>query len=755
MLSKKNYHGKLSYNEYTERFRERNKLLTDHLREQINIQDNIKNRIDQKKKELTDKGKEAINKAIEDHTGFNPSNIKKVLDEAIGPSSNKTEEKRREDVIQGIIIAKSHKPNTESLNQEEIDHAKMAEASKIHYLNDDNGATIQEFLNKNKLGTLLPESDESGIVVRRPNGDIEISYRGTALTNQPNSQDFITDAKIMTGMEEGLGGVMPKTKQYTDADAQFKSVMDKYGSIDHISGYSRGGAIALYLGNKNNIETTTFNPLVGPRLATGSQNTTAKHTIIRTTEDPVSMGLAATSNVNHESWIVKSLKPLAKFRSLIPVKNIYDAHRLNNFTEQGARKTGLDQDEIHANRIKEAGVKATQIKALDDLSESLKGGDSFSDYMKKNHPNEIVDTTNGPRIRGNRLTPDSFLVKNWKKYGGEFTEGEAKWINDTWDASQGRIELDYENRGHHEEEGDKKTNNKKSSIMMEDNVDNNLLTSPPRETKPPTEVMPNEPEYEGVENDKLNDNFTEWGNQKKTMSQDGFSNQEQDEYMLLSNKDKVDYKNKLSGELEDALATHAEISVPMEEAGLTENLRGVNLTNLGIGYVVGNGVSSALNFIPGYSELNPIKQEGILGGATAVGTVAAASGLGLETTVATVGAGALAPEIAAGGAGVIAGVESAKAIGSAVKKAGGTQLEQDAAADIGGGAVGGATSGLVGTGVALGADALLGSEYGSAFGPEGILIGAGIGAGLGALSLAVDVAKKPLSEAWDTFKSLF
>ena len=764
MLSKKNYHGRLSYDEYVNRFSERSKVFKDHLQDAIDkkkssIKDSVTKRFNDKKNELTEKGKTAISKVIEDHTGINPENIKKVFNDNMGESKSVNEEKRREDIIQGIILAKSHKPNTDFLTQDEIDHAKLTRASKIHYLNDDGGLTTQDYLDKHNLGTLLPESDTSGIVVRRPDGKIEIAYRGTALTEQPNSQDFITDAKVMAGMEEGIGGgIMKKTKQYADADAQFSSVVEKYGAVDHISGYSRGGAIGLYLGNKNNVETTTLNPLVGPRLATLSQNTSAEHTIIRTTEDPVSMGLAATSSINHDKWTVKAIKPLEKYQSLIPVKNIYDAHRLDNFTENSPRKVLPDQDEIHANRIKIASQKLHQVTALDDITSSIKSGQSFTEYMKKNNPGDVVNTPDGPRLSGNRLSPDSFLTKNWKKYGGEFTEGEAKWVADTWDHQEGKIKLDLENRGHHTEVGDKKItvveppNNDMVAVLPQED------TSPPKEIetiKPIKPIEPIEPDYNGKENARLDNAFNEWGNKKFVSSQDAFTPIEQDNYVLSNPENKSKLTNELHNELQDALSTHVEVNAPMEEAGLSDNMRGINPTALGIGYAVGQGVNSALDLIPGYSNLNPIEKETASGSLTAIATVGASAGLGVLTSVAEGGLAALGPEIAAGAAGMVAGTESAKLFASGVKSVGGNEFEQDAAADIGGGSVGGFAAGAAAAGTALAADALLGTELGAVFGPGGMVAGAVLGAGLGALALGAGELAKPLSSAWNSFKSIF
>ncbi len=85
---------------------------------------------------------------------------------------------------------------------------------------------------------------------------------------------------------------------------------------------------------------------------------------------------------------------------------------------------------------------------------------------------------------------------------------------------------------------------------------------------------------------------------------------------------------------------------------------------------------------------------------------------------------ALAPEVASGAVGYVAGKEATQGIYKGIKSLGGNEDTALSLSDIGGGAAGGAAAGLTGT---IAASALAGS----AIGPEGTLIGAGVGAILG------------------------
>ena len=85
---------------------------------------------------------------------------------------------------------------------------------------------------------------------------------------------------------------------------------------------------------------------------------------------------------------------------------------------------------------------------------------------------------------------------------------------------------------------------------------------------------------------------------------------------------------------------------------------------------------------------------------------------------------ALAPEVASGAVGYVAGKEATQGIYKGIKSLGGNEDTALSLSDIGGGAAGGAAAGLTGT---IAASALAGS----AIGPEGTIIGAGVGALLG------------------------
>ena len=431
MLSRAQYQGRLPYDEYVRRTKLRFAANKQRLKEEglLPTLPTAKEATDM----ATERAKKEFHDAVAKQTGIDTDQLSKAYDAVKGgPPSLPADKRKKNEIITGIAINRAIIPNTKELTDVEIDRAKISMAGKIAHLNDDGFRTAQDYMDENNLGQIDTElSDSSGLVVKRPNGETEIHFRGTALTNKPNFQDLITDGAIMAGAETGVPGLRElsgKPKQITMAETQLESAVAKYGAVDHIGGYSRGGGMALYLGNKHNIPTTTFNPLVGPNAIANSHSTTASHTIIRTTEDPTTIGLAF-ANPNSDTWNVKAVLPHADYQSKIPLKNVYDAHRLDNFTRNGPRKTQEAEQVKAQTKFKKAAAEQSERMMLADMRDSIKNNESFTDYMVKYNPGDAKITPKGKRLVGARFGESSSYTEGWYKAGGRFTEGEAEYAN--------------------------------------------------------------------------------------------------------------------------------------------------------------------------------------------------------------------------------------------------------------------------------------------------------------------------------------
>ena len=757
MLSREEYRGRLPYEEYVRRHKLRENANRERMKELGQEEEPSRpTAIPVKKKTITEgikeKAKDQFRKAIEKQTGIDTKEVSDAYDSVKGGVPKTAYDKRKKnEIITGIAINRAIIPNTTELSQVEQDRAKLSNASKIGYLNDDDFRTAQDYMDQNNLGTIDKElSNGSSIVVERPNGEHEIHYRGTAVSNKPNYHDFITDASIMTGTEQGISAGITDIKpprQLQEAEQQLQRALTKYGSVDHLGGYSRGGGMALNLGNKYNIETTTFNPLVGPKAIAGSHSTTAKHTLIRTTEDPTTIGLAIGSP-NSEAWEVKAIKPLDKYTSKIPLKNVYDAHRLDNFTEDGPRK--IQEAEItkaHTRQV-EASRKQLERVMLGDMRDSISNGDSFTEYMTKFNPGDSETTPNGKRLKGTRIYGNDPYTEGWYKAGGRFTEGEAEFIND--------VRENGENASPHKEPVDEKKAQRFMSFDDEmvggrgEDIMRGLVEEEPTTTQEQFETA--RAEAEQAKQDKMNRPI---GEEEKALI-NNLNNS--DSKFKLSDSDIRAYKQGAS--TDDALAAeytaaeqehfdsiqaHDDIaSAHVEHSGNSDEWRSTNLTNLAIGYGIGAGVQQLADWIPGEKEF----EEGTTAGrATADATKGATTGLlqglaqkglgGLAKGTALAGivgdatSVALLPEAVGGAAGYVAGDFAAEEAGKLTKSLGGSKHTQELASDTTGGLAGGGVGGLAAFGTAAASDALLGTEYGSVIGPEGAAIGALIGTGIG------------------------
>lgn len=740
MLSQSQYRGKLPYNIYKQRFKQSKTNLKEELQKQITEKTkSIPSKIPSIPKmptqeHLKEIAKQKLKKELQKKTGLNTDKISKLIDDIGGKAKNKDDERKKDNILTGISLSRALRPSHEDITIEERDRAKLNKASKIAYQNDDNFQTAQDYMDTHNLGVIDKElSTRQGLVVKRPNGNTELAFRGTMISPRPDIEDLTTDLAIASDSE----GTDP---QFIKAREMLNNAKLKYGTVEHITGYSKGGALGLHLAQRENIPSTTFNTFIGQRLARGNTNTTEKHNIIRTTEDPISVGLAFTKNSNLENWNVKTIKTRAKYQSNIPGKSSYEAHRLENFTEllPPAERDALELET--SIKIRDSGRKMAQTMNIKKISDFKNQGKSFSeniwDLQKKGSgifrgDNDIGGTEANPILKGTRHSTNSVDTQIWKAQGGGFTEQEASVINQNHDLLMGRMP-----------------------------------------SMPPTgENLP--PNYH---RDKLKVNFEEYEN----LPISHFTKQDN---QLKYNKNEI---NDIASKTPDELQEHnenllqeqtnhqedmAEIQAPKDQVlGISEVARAFNPVHLGIGYAIGTGTNEALDLIPGFKSQNKYLQEAeagsigagltsgfqaALGGGLRKAGATTAAGLLGESAISSLGASALAPEMIAGAAGYIAGEESSKFIGEGIKKLGGNKTEQEAGSDIGGGGIGGFAGGLAAWGTAVAADALFGTELGTVFGPEGSLVGGAIGAGVGTLAFTGSEAVKGIKAGWSALKSLF
>lgn len=325
---------------------------------------------------------------------------------------DKKQDKRRTAPAVRVPV-REMKPNTAELSQTEMDKAKMVHASKTAH--DHGFAAAQAEIDAGPLkGWRIDTSlstKEGLVLVDGVNADVKIAYRGT---RWKNLQDIVTDATTLMGKEE-------MAPQIRASRVQLEEVRLKYDQLpSELIGYSKGSVHALLLGDEFNIPSTNFNPLLGPKQLFSSSET--PHTIIRTTEDPVSIGLAFAKA--KQNYTTKSIRPI---HGLDDPKTVHD---LKHFTRAGTRQPGGMQRLMMD--VAQKGHQLAHLETFDAMKTGVERGQTFTEALDAFNTSAgslqrvdvLPDGSLGPRIHSNSGT-----VQYWKDAGGGFTETEQAHLD--------------------------------------------------------------------------------------------------------------------------------------------------------------------------------------------------------------------------------------------------------------------------------------------------------------------------------------
>ena len=193
------------------------------------------------------------------------------------------------------------------------DHMGLVMASKIgnrYGINEAEEYFRDNFGSRFKIDREL--SDEDGLVAYNPEtNEARLGFRGT----DPKKSMF----KDMSAWAEGYLNINPSHPHFTKAEEMFNKANAKY-NVKGITGYSLGGAKALHLGTKYNVNTRVFNPLVGTQIMKRAGNNTAIHKIYRTESDIATHGTLGESEVpkNVKIYTVSSEPTLHPIRPHLP-----------------------------------------------------------------------------------------------------------------------------------------------------------------------------------------------------------------------------------------------------------------------------------------------------------------------------------------------------------------------------------------------------------------------------------------------------
>ena len=296
------------------------------------------------------------------------------------------------------------KPNIDMLDTDTINKANMAKASQVFLETNGNEMATNEIL-KNTGYKVDTELSTPEAIVIHDGTDVKVAFRGTdSHFSKPfeSVKDLVHDARFLTGTEAyGRGGGLLESGRNI-----ISSAINKYGreNVNEIVGHSMGGQKAILLGDQFNIETTTFNPLIGYNSMKSSKTATT-HNIFRTTEDITSLG--AGFGTYKDNWKVKSILP--KKISLDPRK----AHLLSNFEDNEGRFVGDSPLNTKIAKVVSAGKKKAQVEDLNDTIDILSdrdkldrqlGDDFYEQQLEANYPTsqELLDESEFPDVPRDR-----------------------------------------------------------------------------------------------------------------------------------------------------------------------------------------------------------------------------------------------------------------------------------------------------------------------------------------------------------------
>jgi hypothetical protein len=318
----------------------------------------------------------------------------------------------------GFMMAHLLKPSHSGLTVDELERAQLSRASREFY-EQGVGAAEQYLMQKDnpyKIDTEL--SNNEALVVVNKEGKPEMAFRGT---DKANFEDLKTDAAILFGKEAD-------TEQFKNADDLIQKVNEKYGMLpEHYSGFSLGGAKSLHFGQKYNTPTTNFNPFMGKNLTKNIQNTSALQKVVRTVNDPASIGLALSDEATHPSWRVKSILPLKK-NTLNPIAT----HHLDNLTNDDNLERTNDNMLNYQVKSINYGMKLAEYGDLNTAIEAVNSGKSYAQWLyedQTSYGDSFLRDDGTYGLKGPRHIPSSRGIRAWHDAGGEFNEAEATRIN--------------------------------------------------------------------------------------------------------------------------------------------------------------------------------------------------------------------------------------------------------------------------------------------------------------------------------------
>ena len=257
-----------------------------------------------------------------------------------------------------------------------------------------------------------------------------------------------TDIRKFQEVKQLLQIGIKKTPKYALENQVLNDALEKYGSIDRITGFSQGGYTAIVQSQRPELADTTlelFDPVIWGE--TMSPNNVLNITINATTESWISKAGRFSSTLRSR---YVNILPLKKFRNWLNPKNQIQEHMLDNWTDQSSERVSRDTSHEMVERITALGATHGEYDMAESIKFALDSNYKFSDFIKifngkidpetgELFPNENSEDFSVRRYYqsesawGTRVHNKAPWIRLWKSMGGTFEDNDFG-INDHLDS---------------------------------------------------------------------------------------------------------------------------------------------------------------------------------------------------------------------------------------------------------------------------------------------------------------------------------
>ena len=232
-----------------------------------------------------------------------------------------------------------------------------------------------------------------------------VSFKGTDLAD---SSDLKTDYNILRNNKEN-------DLQFIETEKLFERVLDKYSNTHVVTtGHSKGGSQALWLAERHNLESHTFNAAIDFDTVFNGNNVQLTETqyIYRNHLDPISLNAEVISGMNQANRVVKRVHNHSNHHS----------HSLENFySDDAVRDTSTSHYKIKKEHVGETLERHRRI--FTRVSTAFEDANDVSAYLDQ------VNKTPNVFVKGASALPQAISMARRNTGPQEYKHNVSNLLN--------------------------------------------------------------------------------------------------------------------------------------------------------------------------------------------------------------------------------------------------------------------------------------------------------------------------------------